>query len=382
MNRATLLSEIKETLTLDLEGMTCAACAARIERVISKNEYIESVSVNFPLKKAVVRYKTELNIDELIKKIGSIGYSANISSSEVESAQNYKNIFLVPFLSLGFSAGISQGFNTNNSLRAYVLGFIVIFVFGRRFHISAAKKIVHFEFNMDTLISLGSLSSVAVFHLPSANSDMFLDAGAYIISFVLFGKAVEEVSIQSSIDVSEAIKNSRPQNAKLLNNGNIEVKMVSDLSGGDLIGVSPGEIIPIDGVITSGSSSTNEDFLTGESIPVNKKAGDNVLAGSINLDGYIEVEVKDDAASTYDFIEKLILEAQSTTPAIQKNLDLSRETLKAALDVIHKLNPKPGSSYAGNNKIAEQIVPDFSIKITDGELDSVQTNLNVHSILQ
>ena len=321
MNRATLLSEIKETLTLDLEGMTCAACAARIERVISKNEYIESVSVNFPLKKAVVRYKTELNIDELIKKIGSIGYSANISSSEVESAQNYKNIFLVPFLSLGFSAGISQGFNTNNSLRAYVIGFIVIFVFGRRFHISAAKKIVHFEFSMDTLISLGSLSSVAVSLLPSANSDMFLDAGAYIISFVLFGKAVEEVSIQSSIDVSEAIKNSRPQNAKLLNNGNIEVKMVSDLSGGDLIGVSPGEIIPIDGVITSGSSSTNEDFLTGESIPVNKKTGDNVLAGSINLDGYIEVEVKDDAASTYDFIEKLILEAQSTTPAIQKNLD-------------------------------------------------------------
>lgn len=321
MNRATLLSEIKETLTLDLEGMTCAACAARIERVISKNEYIESVSVNFPLKKAVVRYKTELNIDELIKKIGSIGYSANISSSEVESAQNYKNIFLVPFLSLGFSAGISQGFNTNNSLRAYVLGFIVIFVFGRRFHISAAKKIAHFEFNMDTLISLGSLSSVAVSLLPSASSDMFLDAGAYIISFVLFGKAVEEVSIQSSIDVSEAIKNSRPQNAKLLNNGNIEVKMVSDLSGGDLIGVSPGEIIPIDGVITSGSSSTNEDFLTGESIPINKKTGDNVLAGSINLDGYIEVEVKDDAASTYDFIEKLILEAQSTTPAIQKNLD-------------------------------------------------------------
>lgn len=321
MNRATLLSEIKETLTLDLEGMTCAACAARIERVISKNEYIESVSVNFPLKKAVVKYKTELNIDELIKKIGSIGYSANISSSEVESAQNYKNIFLVPFLSLGFSAGISQGFNTNNSLRAYVLGFIVIFVFGRRFHISAAKKIAHFEFNMDTLISLGSLSSVAVSLLPSASSDMFLDAGAYIISFVLFGKAVEEVSIQSSIDVSEAIKNSRPQNAKLLNNGNIEVKMVSDLSGGDLIGVSPGEIIPIDGVITSGSSSTNEDFLTGESIPINKKTGDNVLAGSINLDGYIEVEVKDDAASTYDFIEKLILEAQSTTPAIQKNLD-------------------------------------------------------------
>ena len=74
---------------------------------------------------------------------------------------------------------------------------------------------------MDTLISLGSLSSVAVSLLPSGNNDMFLDAGAYIISFVLFGKALEEISIQSSIDVSEAIKNSIPHNAKLLSRGNI-----------------------------------------------------------------------------------------------------------------------------------------------------------------
>ena len=107
----------------------------------------------------------------------------------------------------------------------------------------------------------------------------------------------------------------------MLTSGNIEVMLVSDLSGGDLIGVSPGEIIPIDGVIISGSSSTNEDFLTGESKPINKNIGDSVLAGSINLDGYLEVEVKSEGASTYDFIEKLILEAQSTTPSIQKTLD-------------------------------------------------------------
>ena len=321
MNRATLLSKVNETITLDLEGMTCAACAARIERVISKNESIESVSVNFPLKKAIIKYQKNLNVDVLIKKISSIGYSATVAINKEEVKRSNGNIFWLPFLSLVFSRGISQAFNTDNSLGAYVLGFLVIFVFGRRFHISAAKKISHFEFNMDTLISLGSLSSVAVSLLPSSNSDMFLDAGAYIISFVLFGKAFEEISIQSSIDVSEAIKNSRPHNAKLLTSGNIEVMLVSDLSGGDLIGVSPGEIIPIDGVITSGSSSTNEDFLTGESKPINKNIGDSVLAGSINLDGYLEVEVKSEGASTYDFIEKLILEAQSTTPSIQKTLD-------------------------------------------------------------
>ena len=99
------------------------------------------------------------------------------------------------------------------------------------------------------------------------------------------------------------------------------MKKVSDLNGGDFIGVSPGEIIPIDGIITSGSSSTNEDFLTGESKPINKKTGDGVMAGSINLDGYIEVEVKDGGVSTYDFIEQLILEAQSSTPSNQKPLD-------------------------------------------------------------
>ena len=301
--------------------MTCAACAARIERVISKNESIESVSVNFPLKKAVIKSNKDFDVDEVIEKISAIGYSAKVTDKKVPEKENYSKTFLVPFSSLAFSVGVSQAFNANNSFLAYLLGFIVIFVFGRRFHISAVKKISHFEFNMDTLVSLGSLSSVAVSLLPSSNSDMFLDAGAYIISFVLFGKAVEEISIQSSIDVSEAIKNSKPQYAKLLSNGMVDVKKVSDLNGGDFIGVSPGEIIPIDGIITSGSSSTNEDFLTGESKPIHKNTGDDVMAGSINLDGYIEVEVKDGGVSTYDFIEQLILEAQSSTPSIQKTLD-------------------------------------------------------------
>lgn len=301
--------------------MTCAACAARIERVISKNESIESVSVNFPLKKAVIKSNKDFDVDEVIEKISAIGYSAKVTDKKVPEKENYSKTFLVPFFSLAFSVGVSQAFNANNSFLAYLLGFIVVFVFGRRFHISAVKKISHFEFNMDTLVSLGSLSSVAVSLLPSSNSDMFLDAGAYIISFVLFGKAVEEISIQSSIDVSEAIKNSKPQYAKLLSNGMVDVKKVSDLNGGDFIGVSPGEIIPIDGIITSGSSSTNEDFLTGESKPIHKNTGDDVMAGSINLDGYIEVEVKDGGVSTYDFIEQLILEAQSSTPSIQKTLD-------------------------------------------------------------
>ena len=321
MNKATPLSQVKNTLTLDLEGMTCAACAARIERVISKNESIESVSVNFPLKKAVIKYQQNINIDELIQKISSIGYSADISTPKEEVKVSYKNTFLIPFISLLLSAGISRGFNTDNSTISYFLGFIVIFIFGRRFHISALKKIKHLEFNMDTLISLGSLSSVAVSLLPSSNSDMFLDAGAYIVSFVLFGKAVEEFSIKDSINVSEAIKNTRPQNAKVLSEESIVITKVSDLKTGDLIGVSPGEIIPIDGVIKTGNSSTNEDFLTGESKPIDKSVGDTVLAGSINLDGYLEVEVKEGAVSTYDFIEALILEAQSTTPAIQKSLD-------------------------------------------------------------
>lgn len=321
MNKATPLSQVKNTLTLDLEGMTCAACAARIERVISKNESIDSVSVNFPLKKAVIKYQQNINIDELIQKISSIGYSADISTPKEEVKVSYKNTFLIPFISLVLSAGISRGFNTDNSIISYFLGFIVIFIFGRRFHISALKKIKHLEFNMDTLISLGSLSSVAVSLLPSSNSDMFLDAGAYIVSFVLFGKAVEEISIKDSVNVSEAIKNSRPQNAKVLSEESIVITKVSDLKTGDLIGISPGEIIPIDGVIKTGNSSTNEDFLTGESRPIDKSVGDTVLAGSINLDGYLEVEVKKGAVSTYDFIEALILEAQSTTPAIQKSLD-------------------------------------------------------------
>ena len=106
MNKATPLSQVKNTLTLDLEGMTCAACAARIERVISKNESIDSVSVNFPLKKAVIKYQQNINIDELIQKISSIGYSADISTPKEEVKVSYKNTFLIPFISLVLSAGV------------------------------------------------------------------------------------------------------------------------------------------------------------------------------------------------------------------------------------------------------------------------------------
>jgi Cu+-exporting ATPase len=95
MNKATPLSQVKNTLTLDLEGMTCAACAARIERVISKNESIDSVSVNFPLKKAVIKYQQNINIDELIQKISSIGYCCEIFLTTKEEVKvSYKNTFL------------------------------------------------------------------------------------------------------------------------------------------------------------------------------------------------------------------------------------------------------------------------------------------------
>ena len=117
---------------------------------------------------------------------------------------------------------------------------------------------------------------------------------------------VEEISIKDSINVSEAIKNSRPQNAKLLSDKNIQIKKVSDLTTGDLIGISPGEIIPIDGIVINGTSSTNEDFLTGESRPIDKSPGDNVLAGSINLDGYLEVELCKDSKPKKFLIHRLI----------------------------------------------------------------------------
>jgi Cu+-exporting ATPase len=312
--------------------MTCAACAARIERVISKQEDVLDVSVSFPLKSAIVDIKNNerFDVDNLIKKVNTIGYKAKEADS-LRSNKKVKFKFVIPFLSLLLTYILRFIFEAGLDVLSYAIGSFVILILGRNFHISAFKKIKYLDFNMDTLISIGSLSALIISLLPNTvlgsdlsitNNKMFLDTGAFIVSFILIGKAIEDKVIEESVNESESIKSKMPKTLIVERSGQDLEVPIKEVVVGDSFKVSPGEIIPVDGLVFEGSTTVDESLLTGESIPLVKKSEDLVVGGSINLDGAIKVSVQESyQKSTYNIIEELIRTAQATKPEIQKSLD-------------------------------------------------------------
>ena len=328
MSKVTPLSSQVKSITLDIDGMTCAACAARIERILSKNKNVLDASVSFPLKSAIVDVADENNnLEEIIKSVNKIGYKAKEASDEVVD-KKIKLKLLLPITSLIMTLSLRYLFEAEFDTAAYIVGFIVVLFLGRNFHISAYKKIKNLDFNMDTLISLGSLSSLLISILPAelvssaGENKMFLDTGAFIISFLLIGKSIEDRVIEESVRTSESIKSRMPKTLIVKRNDEKVEIHTKDVQTKDVFIVLAGEIIPVDGKVIKGETTVDESLLTGESIPLPKNIGDAVVGGSINLQGSLEVEVKESyQKSTYNIIEDLIRKAQGTKPEIQKSLD-------------------------------------------------------------
>ena len=333
MNKVIQLSNQVKSINLDIDGMTCAACAARVERVLSKNEHVLDASVSFPLKSAIVDITDDesFDFDKIIKSVNKIGYKAK-ESDEENTDKNIKFKIFVPIASLLMTVSLRYFFEAGLDLISYLIGFFVVLVLGRNFHISAFKKIKNLDFNMDTLISLGSLSSLLISLLPaelissvgspSSGNKMFLDTGAFIVSFLLIGKAIEDRVIKESVKTSESIKSRMPKTLIVNRNQDRIDIPTKDVQEKDRFNVIVGEIIPVDGEIIEGETTVDESLLTGESVPLMKRRGDQVVGGSINLQGNIQIEVKESyQKSTYNIIEDLIRNAQGTKPDIQKSLD-------------------------------------------------------------
>ena len=333
MNKAIQLSNQTKSINLDIDGMTCAACAARIERILSKNSNVLDSSVSFPLKLATIDIieNSNFQLEEVIESVNKIGYKAREAQEENEHKKIKFNLY-VPILSILLAASLKYFFQSGYDLIAYTLGFFIILFLGRNFHISAIKKLRHLDFNMDTLISLGSLSSLIISIIPvelitstslSINDNkMFLDTGAFIISFLLIGKAVEDRVIEESVKTSESIKSRMPKTLIVSrNNKKIDIP-IKEIQKEDLFDVKAGEIIPVDGIIVEGKSTVDESLLTGEALPIRKDVGEEVVGGSVNLEGLLKIEVVESyQQSTYNLIEDLIRNAQATKPKIQKSLD-------------------------------------------------------------
>jgi heavy metal translocating P-type ATPase len=328
----------EESLVFDVEGMTCASCALRIERVLGKQEGVESAVVSLAGKEARVTAAPGVDLNVLTEAAAKIGYTLTpvIAGEERESlADRYDEetryqgrmtlgaaLFTIPafLITMFWSTGHGDRWP---ELAVWALTTPVEFVFGWQFHRNAAIRLRGRSANMDTLVSMGTLAaygwSVYAFF---SHEHVFFETAAVIITFLLLGRFFEARSKGRASAAITRLLELGAREARVLRNG-VEVTVPADaLVPGDRMVIRPGDKVPTDGRIVEGGSSFDESMLTGESAPVGKTVGDEVFGATINQFGLVVVEAtKVGRETALAQIVRLVEDAQATKAPIQHLAD-------------------------------------------------------------
>ncbi|MFY9100464.1 heavy metal translocating P-type ATPase [Aliarcobacter sp. ERUVET-7] len=326
-------------IDLILEGIHCAACVWLNEKVLYDTKGVVEANINFTTNKARVVFNNDiLKLSDIIKKIRSIGYNAyaydsSIADKEASKAkQDYfvrmmvavvctMNIMMLSVAKYtGFFTGMSLEVKNMIHLAEFILTTPVLFFSGFVFYKGAYFGLKNRIVNMDLLVSSGATMTYvySLFVLFGAKGESYFDSVAMIITFVLVGKYLEVIGKKSAIDTLDKIKSTLPLEAIVVKDGKKETKALNLVEVGDIIELKIGEKVPVDGKIISGNASFDESSLTGESIPVYKKTGDNIFSGTVILDSTILFEVvKDFKNSTFSSIVTLLEDSLNSKPKIQ-----------------------------------------------------------------
>jgi P-type Cu2+ transporter len=327
----------KETIKLNISGMTCVNCSNGIEKAVNKLDGLESSKVSFASNEGEFSIDNKLlNKEVLIAKIKKLGYGVEEDLKALEKAKlmdynKLRNIFsismsltIVMFYFAFFPIENSQ----NNQYIMFILATIVQFYAGGRFYTLAYKAVSNSNYDMNVLVALGTSAayfySVFVVFFPSLFPEelrfLYFDGAAVIISFILLGRLLEERSKAKATDFLKKLMDLAPLNATLIcEDGSFKTVLASELRVGDKVLIKTGEKISTDAVISKGSADIDTSMITGESMPVYKTIGDEVIAGTLNTTGVIEVVVlKQSNDTTLSKIIALLSIAQS------KKLPISR----------------------------------------------------------
>jgi Cu+-exporting ATPase len=324
-----------EKFELPIVGMTCAACAARIERELKKLDDIGDVRVNFPLKKAVIVPKREVEMKKIIDLVRNIGYDVDIEADVTIRAQKEEAGLKRDFIWSACFSAVVMVFSMWMVLPNWVLLLLTLpvqFYFGRRFHKATLLNLKHFAADMNTLISVGTSAaffySAFVTFFPGVivaagmEPHTYFDSSATIITLILFGRFLESKAKTRTYTAIKMLYELSPKESVVLREGR-EVRVSTDeVEVENLVLVRPGERVSVDGEVLEGSTYIDESMITGESMPVAKKAGDEVIGGTINGKGSIVVRVtrvgKDTVLSK---VIRLVEEAQFTKAPVQRLAD-------------------------------------------------------------
>ncbi|MBQ2676670.1 MAG: cadmium-translocating P-type ATPase [Clostridia bacterium] len=339
-----------------ITGMSCAACSARIEKVISKQEGVKTVNVNLASEKATVVFDEKIiSKEQIVNKIINIGFG--VAEDEKDVADKSKSMLIFLIISIILTSpmilamilhflGVHSPYVSwlHNGYLQFALATPVQFIIGSRFYIGAVKSLRSGTANMDVLISLGTSSAYlySVYKLffggyvaGSGMGDLYFEASATVITLILVGKYMEH---RAKAKTSDAIKNLMaltPDIAHIVKDGQVLDIKTEDIIVGDVLMVKPGERVPVDGVVISGSTAVDESMLTGESIPVEKNIGDNVTGATVNLNGAITFKAEKIGKDTMlSGIIKMVEQAQGSKAPIQKLADKVAAVFVPAVIVI------------------------------------------------
>ena len=328
----------QEEVVLAVEGMTCASCVARIEKVLGKTPGVQQATVNLATEQAAVRFDPQrVDVGSLMSRIAGIGYRAqpiveNDAVDPVEARRLREAavarrrlivgwVLTVPIALLSMLVPMFSGKN-------YLLLGLTLPVWvwvGWPFHQGALRNLRHRTANMDTLVSLGSTaaflySAVSTIVLPRA--DVYYDTTAWIITLIFQGKYLETVAKGRTSQAIRKLIGLQPKTARVLRGGaEVEVP-IRELIRGDVLVVRPGEKIPTDGVVVGGQSAVDESMVSGESLPADKTNGDQVVGATLNRNGLLRIRATRVGRDTVlSQIIKLVQAAQSSKAPIQRLVD-------------------------------------------------------------
>jgi len=338
--------------TIPISGMTCASCVKRVQDTIKKIDGVTSASVNLATEDAVIRYRAGLVEDEAIRKaIESAGYSVSDvqveSEREAQRDKEYATLKLKLFVSAILTVPITvfemglmwENFPLIHSLSHQTWNYIffvlttpVLFWGGSRFFSGFWAVTKHFTADMNSLVAIGTSAAYfysatatffpSVFAAAGETPHVYYDTASVIITLILFGRLLEARAKGRTSEAIRKLMGLQPKTARIIRNGNEQDIPISQVRIGDPVIVKPGEKIPVDGIIETGYSSVDESMITGESIPVEKSKGNNVIGGTINKSGSFTYKANKVGKDTVlSQIIKLVQDAQASKAPVQKLVD-------------------------------------------------------------
>ena len=334
-----------EKKTIAVTGMACAGCAANVERRLNQLDGIQSASVNFAARTALVEYDPKVITPAMMKsEIIKAGYDLVIDEGEsVEAIERtaYRRLvrkvitsWLLALLTMSLSMNwLDTGSTDSANQLMLVLALANIVYCGNMFYSNTWKQLSHGSANMDTLVAMSTAISFlfSVFNTfwgesfwgsRGIENHTYYDASVMIITFVLTGRMLEERAKKGTASAIRALMGLAPKTAHVVNGNDVDDVPIATLEKGDTIEIRQGEKVPVDGIVTTGEAYIDESMITGEPTPAQRKAGDKVFAGTIVKQGSLRFRARQVGAGTMlAQIIKMVQEAQGSKAPVQRVVD-------------------------------------------------------------